>query len=333
MASSSSKAKGFYSIIQFVPDLDRCEGANVGVVLAVPPLGYVGVRLSQDNAAPRRFFGPDAIDTGRLDVAKSGIKSRILCEGVHWTSAEDLVHFSNCEGNHLGLVPPRTILTEDPEADLERLYLRLVESDNPRRILSQPADRISTMTPLSFEAKAALAPPGRTLDDPELVARDGPGLYAIYGSPDVWQQLGLGPPPDDRPLYVGKAEESVIRRDVRQHFRTGKTGSSTVRRSLAAFLRRSLHLKAQPRNPAKPDHFSSYSVDKDGDARLTEWMRKNLRLALWLRPNDDELRPIESALLQHWQPPLNGQGVKTPYSGMVSAVRKSMADEARAWKA
>ena len=108
---------------------------------------------------------------------------------------------------------------------------------------------------------------------------------------------------------------------------------STVRRSLAAFLRRSLQLKAQPRNPAKPGHFSNYSIDKDGDVRLTEWMRKHLRLALWLRPNDDELRPIESALLQHWQPPLNGQGVKTPHSGLLSVVRKSMADEARAWKA
>ncbi|MBS2034650.1 hypothetical protein JST97_06675 [bacterium] len=186
---------------------------------------------------------------------------------------------------------------------------------------------------MKTEAIAALAPPGRRLDDPQLRSKDGPGLYAIYGPPEAWLSLGLGPPPDSRPLYVGKAEMSLVKRDVHQHFRTGKTGSSTLRRSLAALLRRHLDLKAQPRNPKKPDHFSSYGLLPEGDQRLTTWMLDNLRLALWLRPNRDELRPIEQTVLQHWLPPLNGQGVKTPWSGQLSAARKSMADEARAWKA
>lgn len=187
------------------------------------------------------------------------------------------------------------------------------------------------LSAVAQEALQALAPPGRRLDDPQLKAEDGPGLYAIYGSAEVWEQLGLGTPPDNRPLYVGKAEESLINRDVKQHFGTGATGSSTVRRSLAAFLREPLALRAQPRNPKKPDHFANYSVQKDGDQRLTEWMHQNLRLALWVRSGDHELRVIESALLQHWQPPLNGQGVKTPWSAELTAARKSMANEARAW--
>lgn len=185
---------------------------------------------------------------------------------------------------------------------------------------------------MSSHIKAALAPPGRKLDDPELRAFDGPGLYAIYGPPEVWHQRGLGTPPDERPLYVGKAEESLVKRDVHQHFRTGKTGSSTVRRSLAAFQRSHLDLQARPRNPKNPGHYSNYSVQEEGDRKLTEWMHTHLRLALWLRPGEDELRPIESALLQHWKPPLNGQGVKTPWSDQLSKARKFMADEARAWK-
>lgn len=188
------------------------------------------------------------------------------------------------------------------------------------------------MTSLAQQAKAALSTPGRQLDDPDLIARDGPGLYAIYGSREVWEALGLGPPPDARPLYVGKAEKSVVKRDVHQHFRTGKTGSSTVRRTLAAFLRVALGLRAQPRNPKKPAHFPSYSLEKTGDERLTQWMLANLRLALWLRPDQGELRLIEGELLEHWQPPLNGQGVKTPWSDQRSAARKLMADEARAWQ-
>lgn len=225
----------------------------------------------------------------------------------------------------------------DPRPILSQSEPILDESENvPSGELFRHTRQESTMNRLPppnvvSDAQSTLAPPGRTLDDPDLTAKDGPGLYAIYGSPEVWVQLGLGPPPDDRPLYIGKAEESVIARDVHQHFRTGSTGSSTVRRSLAAFLRGPLELKAQPRNTAKPDHFSSYSIQSDGDKRLTEWMRGNLRLALWIRPTDDDLRPLESRLLQHWQPPLNGQGVKTPWSARLSAARKSMADEARAW--
>lgn len=33
----------------------------------------------------------------------------------------------------------------------------------------------------------------------------------MYAGPTAWQQLGLGRPPDDRPLCVGKAEESLGR--------------------------------------------------------------------------------------------------------------------------
>src|SRR5262245_24881024 len=56
-----------------------------------------------------------------------------------------------------------------------------------------------------------------------------PGLYAIYGSAETWQQLGLCKPPDDRPLYVGKAEDSLVGRDLQMHFADGLTGFSTVR--------------------------------------------------------------------------------------------------------
>src|SRR3712207_3103214 len=63
------------------------------------------------------------------------------------------------------------------------------------------------------------------------------GLYALYASSATWRELGLGPPPNKRPLYVGKAEGTFASRDIRGHFgitdRKGQspTGGSTVRRS------------------------------------------------------------------------------------------------------
>lgn len=125
--------RGFFSIIQFCPDLDRCEGSNVGVVLAVPQIGYLGVRTSTDNEGPKRRFGKDAFDDGRLALAKRALECRILSDGKDWSRPEDLVLFSKSEGNQLVLLPPRVILVEKAEAELEELFLRLAHVEARHR--------------------------------------------------------------------------------------------------------------------------------------------------------------------------------------------------------
>jgi hypothetical protein len=95
--------------------------------------------------------------------------------------------------------------------------------------------------------------------DAEGTVPSRPGLYAIYGGPEAWADLGLGNPPDDRPLYVGKAEDSLASRDLKTHFGSGRTGSSTVRRSFAALLHDSLSLEARPRNPERSERFANYA--------------------------------------------------------------------------
>src|SRR5436190_432225 len=100
-------------------------------------------------------------------------------------------------------------------------------------------------------AHAALQQPG-PLDGAEARVPNRPGLYAIYGDAMTWAELQLGAPPDGRPLYLGKAEDSLVTRDLRTHFGDGRTGQSTLRRSLAALLHDTLHLSGMPRNPDKP---------------------------------------------------------------------------------
>jgi GIY-YIG catalytic domain len=182
---------------------------------------------------------------------------------------------------------------------------------------------------LGSQARQALAGPGTTLP----VARAGvparPGLYAVHGGAATWQQLGLGRPPDGRPLCVGKAERSLAGRDIRQHFGTGMTGSSTLRRSLAALLRTRLGLSAMARNPARPGHFANYALAQPGDACLTAWMEAQLRLAIWVPDDPVDLGAVERELLRHWQPPLNLAGVSTPWTAKLQAARRVMAEEAR----
>ena len=161
-----------------------------------------------------------------------------------------------------------------------------------------------------------------------------PGLYAIHGDRQTWNELGLGDPPDARPLYVGKAEDSLVIRDLKTHFGDGRTGQSTVRRSFAALLHDTLGLWGIPRNTRKPGYFSSFALSEADDEVLTCWMEKRLLLATWAKPRDCAfaLGEIEGELLRELLPPLNLQGVVTPWTAQVKEARAFMADEARDWK-
>jgi hypothetical protein len=172
-----------------------------------------------------------------------------------------------------------------------------------------------------------------TLTAAEGATPDRPGLYAIYASTQTWHELGLGDPPDGRPLYVAKAEDSLVTRDLNTHFRDGRTGHSTVRRSFAALLRDALELRGIPRNPAKPGYLSNDGLSAEHDRALTSWMTDNLELATWPRLSECTLplKAIETKILNQLKPPLNLQDVVTAWTAEVKAMRAVMAEEARAW--
>jgi hypothetical protein len=167
-------------------------------------------------------------------------------------------------------------------------------------------------------------------DAVQLVPKE-PGLYAFYGDDHAWSGLGLNPTFEGQPLYVGKAERSLNGRDVGTHFAAGKTGSSTVRRSLAALLVEELALVAVPRNLAKPDGSANFGLDAASEVRLSIWMEQRLSLATWSKPEDAILDEIETAVVRSLRPPLNLDKVGQPRERLREA-RKRMADIARAWQ-
>jgi hypothetical protein len=193
---------------------------------------------------------------------------------------------------------------------------------------------VGELTEVRDEAREALYR-SQPLVDAESTVPGRPGLYAIHGDASTWSYLGLGDPPDERPLYIGKAEDSLVTRDVKTHFGDGRTGQSTVRRSFAALLHDTLGLRGIPRNTARPGYFSNYGLSASHDAALTRWMREQLRLAVWPTPLDCEftLGQVEMALVVKLLTPLNLQGVVTSWTAQVKAARAVMAEEARAWAA
>lgn len=206
------------------------------------------------------------------------------------------------------------------------------EPDTPALDTPAPADDPTPIEEMAAAARAVLTSRRLPLSEAAEHVPPSPGLYAIYGDAQAWRELALGDPPDDRPLYVGKAEDSLVTRDLGTHFGDrGRTGSSTVRRSFAALLRDPLNLHAQPRNAEKPERCANYGLVPPGDETLTEWMREKLQLAFWPKPADAVLKRLESALLVDWLPPINLQGITTPWTRQLSDARAVMAAEARAW--
>jgi hypothetical protein len=170
-----------------------------------------------------------------------------------------------------------------------------------------------------------------------------PGLYAFWVEPPVWITLNLGAKRDDRPLYVGKSESSLISRPLCQHFghirvagRTPRassiTGWSSPRRSLAALLRKHLDLKGIPRDTRKPAYFDRFGLCREQDEQLTTWMREKVRLSVWYWDQHQPLKRIEEELVAAWQPPLNvSRG--SPWFHHLDRERRAMAAEAETWAA
>lgn len=236
----------------------------------------------------------------------------------------------------------RWILTQEEAADVRRHF------GSARASKSPDATRQSTTAarqeqPESLDARTLADDALRSLRGARWTMTDAadhlpnqPGLYAIYGDVVAWADLGLrfiG----DSPLYVGKAEDSLASRDLNGHFaidppRAPSTGHSTVRRSLAALLRRELGLRAVPRNLSNPGHYAMYGLADGGDARLTAWMHQRLTLAVWPRPRDATvpLARVETKVIEALAPPLNLS--KNPGKlARLSQARAEMAAEAARW--
>ncbi|PYY42581.1 hypothetical protein DEJ03_14495 [Curtobacterium sp. MCLR17_043] len=165
----------------------------------------------------------------------------------------------------------------------------------------------------------------------------GPGLYAVWSNEETWSELGLEWRGPLTPLYVGKAEDSLRKREIDTHFAAGrsavsKTGSSTLRRSFAALLAPSLGFRAIPRNVEKPGHFPNYALRSDDDLRLTTWMHEHLLLSAWAKPAEltAPLRLLEALIIREWDPPINIQGAASSRVAL-KAARSVLSAQARSW--
>lgn len=124
--------KGYYSLIQYCPDLGRLEAANIGVLLFCPEQMFLEARVSPSNGRIRDFFGNKGHDWQRINSLKQGICERVKREQAAIRGVEDLEKFIAQRANLIQITAPRPMKVTDPNADLEQLFKELVGETGKR---------------------------------------------------------------------------------------------------------------------------------------------------------------------------------------------------------
>jgi Protein of unknown function (DUF3037) len=119
-----------YAIVRVVPHVERGESLNAGVVLFCRPLRFLGARVALDEAALRVLAPdcePDAVrdQLAAVEAVAAGadgggpVAALPASERFHWLVAPSSTIVQPS--------PVHTGLTDDPAADLDRLFKTLVE--------------------------------------------------------------------------------------------------------------------------------------------------------------------------------------------------------------
>lgn len=144
-------------------------------------------------------------------------------------------------------------------------------------------------------------------------------------------------------LYIGKAIDSIRHRLLEQHFCTGETGSSSLRRSIGAILKTKMHLQPIPRSTTEKSEkrFTNYAFKSEGDERLTKWMKKNLDCCFieHSKMNDEDarssLKKVEIKFTKRLLPTLDLDPATRKYNKFakgLSDLRAICIDEAKSLK-
>lgn len=122
------------------------------------------------------------------------------------------------------------------------------------------------------------------------------GVYAVYLKDKLRRPPGGIPEervPKNGLVYVGRSS-NLADREMKQHFESGRSGSSTLRRTVGALLKDEFHLRAIPRGKGSTHNDClHYRFDAQGEVGLTKWMVCQLEVGFCYLDNDFKRIEIE----------------------------------------
>jgi len=139
-----SQNRGYYSLVQYCPDLSRLEAVNIGVVLYSSTEKRLQIKMSNNNQRIRKCFGNQ--DWNLLNRAQKAISRQLRSE--QFQTVDELVAYIARRANMIQLTHPRPMSITDLEANTLDLHKRLVGPE-----LLEPKSRIDGyLTRRLFEA-------------------------------------------------------------------------------------------------------------------------------------------------------------------------------------
>ena len=118
--------KGYYSVIQYCPDLGRFEAANMGVLLFCPESGFLKSLMSGNNSRIIKFFGSEGHDWKRINTVKKALQDRLEKEHRSIRTLEDIQTFISTRANFIQITQPLPMKVFDPDKDLEDLFGQVI---------------------------------------------------------------------------------------------------------------------------------------------------------------------------------------------------------------
>jgi hypothetical protein len=165
--------QGDYALIQYSPAPERMEFLNIGVMLMIPEVGFMGVRMAAENARIDRFFG--VAPRAYLRDLKAGVESRLriaFAEG----GPEGVAAFAARRANDVRLSDFMPVAADEPEVALAKLFVALVgDAQAPAR-----RPRAATLLRDAF-IKAQVLELLDEKPDPEPLPGVGAELRPAYG--------------------------------------------------------------------------------------------------------------------------------------------------------
>lgn len=158
---------------------------------------------------------------------------------------------------------------------------------------------------------------------------DLPGIYAFFYIGNNFPILQDSVSKNEI-IYIGKTESSQNKRNSKTHFKTGKTGSSTVRKSIGSLLFIIDDSKPIPRNETdyESGRFSHFKFELDSEEKITKWMKNNLALSFFEYPRTKkEIEDLETEIIERLKPVLNidNKNPSNPFKAQIKQLRKNCA--------
>jgi hypothetical protein len=114
--------KGYYSLIQFCPDLSRLEAINIGVLIYCPEAGRLEFLLTHSNERIRVVFGEQ--DWDFVNRARESVESHLR---LGFDTVTTLESYISSRANVIQLTPLRSLIMGEIILEIAYLYRRLVD--------------------------------------------------------------------------------------------------------------------------------------------------------------------------------------------------------------